>query len=100
MKLRRLLDSFHFGDFRKQINQQAGLIEEFEPAPSCALGKNLGEFVAEAFPRDLANLRCQLLNGPKSGWVDRVAETRGESNCTNHAQFVFAETFLGMADGA
>src|SRR3984957_19614515 len=100
MKLRRLLDSFHFGDFREKINQQTRLIQELEPAPRRALGKNLGQFVAETFLRDLADLWRQVLNGSKRGWFDRVPETRGESNCTNYAEFVFTETCLWVADGA
>ena len=51
MELRRLLDSFHGGDFGQDLGQEGGRIEQFESAAGAAFGEHLGQFFAHALRR-------------------------------------------------
>ena len=74
MILRRLLDAFHGGDFGKEFDEQAGLVEKFKAAAGGAFGEQFGEFVANAFRGDGMNLRERCV------WMAaKVAGSMGKS---------------------
>ena len=45
------------------------------------------------------NLRRQLLDRFEGGWIDFEIESRREADGSQHAQIVFGETALGIANG-
>ena len=65
-----------------------------------ALGKHLGQFVANSFARDLMDPACQLLNRGKCFRLDGVSETCSKTHRAQHAQFIFRETQLRPPDGS
>ena len=100
MKLRRLLDAFHRADFRKNLLEQPGFIQQFERPPGCTFGKHSCKFVAKALGRNLRYFGGVAANGAKSFGFDFESEARGESHRAHHAEFVFLETAIRLADGA
>ena len=52
MELRRLLDALHPCDFRQNLDEEAGFVEQFEGAAGVAFGEHPGELVANAFAAD------------------------------------------------
>ena len=65
-----------------------------------AFGEHLVEFVANALTADLANICCESLDGGKSLGLNFVAQAGCKTDCAQHAQFVFGESLLRIADGA
>src|SRR5580704_13971022 len=100
MVLRRLWDAFHCRDFRKDFPEQTGFIKQPKAAASRAFGKELGEFLADAFGGDYANFGSMFADGPKGCGLNGVAEARCEADRAKHAEFVFREAAVGVADGA
>ena len=90
----------HAGDFGQQFRQQPGLLQQLEGAARGAFGEQFGQFLAQAFGRDLMNLRRGGLDGGEGRRLDGVIKARGKSHGANHAQLVFAEAHVGLADGA
>ena len=84
----------------KTCVKQAGVVEQFEATACRAFGEELGQFVANALGGDDMDFRGVLLNGGEGVWFDGVAEASGEANGAEHAQFVFGEPALGIANGA
>ena len=58
------------------------------------------EFVRDAFGRDAQQARLFLLHGGERDRFDRETELRGEPAPAQHAQPVFCEALLGVADHA
>jgi hypothetical protein len=100
MKLGRLGHALHAGNLWEDEGEQAGLVEELKAAAGGAFGEELGELVAEALARDLADFRGELADSGKSGGLDGISEAGGEADGADHAQLVFAEAERGLADGA
>src|ERR1700681_4619343 len=100
MILRRLLDAFHGSDFGKNLLEEPGFIQKFEGPPRRTLGEKFGEFFAKALRGNLVDLPDVAAYGPKRGGFDFEAEARRKSHCAHHAEFVFCETALGLADGS
>src|SRR5512135_2115967 len=65
-----------------------------------ALGEHLGQFLALSLAAYLENFRSQAPDSGESLRVDVVLESRRESDGPHHAELVFAETTLGVADAA
>lgn len=100
MELRRLSDTFHGGDFREKFGQEVELIEKFESAAGGAFGKELGEFLADAFRRN--NMDCSRVHadGGEGFGFDGVVEACSKAHGAEHPEFVFSETARRFADRA
>ncbi len=98
MKLRGLRDTLHRGDFRENLDEKAEFIQKFESAPGLALGEQLGEFLANALGGDNTNFVGVFADGSEGCGFDGVAEARGETDGTEHAEFVFGESAGRFAD--
>ena len=65
-----------------------------------SLGEKLREFIAEPFGGDFSDMRSRGRNGFERGRFNDVAKARCEADGTRHAQAVFAETDVRVANGA
>ena len=100
MELRGLGNSLQGGDFGENFGEQVKFVEEFKGAASGTFGKKFGEFFADAFGRDNINFVCVFADGGEGSGFDGVAEARGETHRTEHAELIFGETAGRLADGA
>ena len=100
MKFGRLRDAFHRRHFRQNVAQQAGCVQQFEPAPRAAFGQDANQFVANPLGRNAQNLSVQLLDGRQRRGLDFEAEARRETDGPQHPQMVFLEALFRIADGA
>ena len=100
MELRRLLHALHLLDFRQDLDEQAGFIQQFKGAARVAFRKHFEDLIADAFAADLVDLRCEFTNRGKGIGLDLVAETRSKANGAKHAEFVFRKAEFRSADGA
>jgi len=98
--LRRLFDALHLRDFGKDVDEEAGFVEEFEGTAGVALGEHLGEFVAHALAAHAAGFSGQGTNRRLGGGLDCEAEAGGEANRAEHSQMVLFEAAFGEADSA
>ncbi len=100
VKLRRLLHAVHAIDLGQHMHQQARLVEQLESSARMAFRKHLRQFVANALAANLIDLWRQFLNRGEGTWLNDVPEARGEAHRAQHAQLVFAEAQLRLADGS
>ena len=100
VELRRLLDTFHPGDFRKDLDEEVGVVEEFEGAARMAFGEHLGQLFADALAADGVDAGGELAHGGESGGFDLESEAGGEADGAKQAKLVFFEALFGSADGA
>src|SRR5579859_3556170 len=100
MKLRRLFNSLHGFDLGQNFVQQSGFVEKKKSLARPPFGQHLAEFIANALPRDLMNLRCQCLNRMKCSGLDGVAKTRREADGKQHPELVLGKAPLRVADGS
>src|SRR5579885_198708 len=98
MEFRRLLDAFNRGDFRQYVIQQPGLIEKLDPAPGPAFYQDARQLVPDPFGGYAANQRVKSLNRAERLGLDIEAEPGCEAHCAQHAQMIFAESALRVAD--
>ena len=96
--MRGLRDTLHGGDFRENLDEKAEFIQKFESAPGLALGEQLGEILAKALSGDNTNFVGVFADGSEGCGFDGVAEARGETDGTEHAEFVFGESAGRFAD--
>ena len=87
-------------DFGQHFFEQAGAVEQFECAAGVAFGEHAGELVADAFAADLSDSGGELADGALGFRFDGEAEAGGEADGAEHAQLVFFEAAVGLADGA
>src|SRR5579864_4607022 len=78
--------------------KQAGFIEQLKGTPGMALGEHSRKFIANPLARDLMNLGCELPDRSESCRLNRVLKTRGEPDCAQHAQCVFAKAKCGISN--
>ena len=95
-----LLDALEAGDFREDLGEEAGFVEELEGAASMALCQHAGEFVADTLAADGLDFGGLGSDGGVGGGVEGEAEACGEANGAEHAKVVFFEAASGGADGA
>src|SRR5215472_5683111 len=100
MILRRLRDTLHLFDLGQDLFQQRGLIEQLKSASRLAFRQHFQDLIAHAFMAHLVNLRRQLADGGESPGVNRVSETCVKAPGAQHAQLVFGEAGVGLANGA
>src|ERR1051326_3115815 len=100
MKLGRLLDAFHGGDFGENIAEQTGFIEQFKAAASSAFGEDADQFIAHTLRGYESDAGVQFPNRSHGGGLDLESETRGETDGAQHAEVIFVEAARGIADGA
>ncbi len=117
MKLRRLLDAFHRSDFGKDLLEEPRFIQQFERAAGSTFREQLRKLLANALRRNphTGGRHCQREVWPEAREFDRSSmftnraecsrfdlesEARGESHRAHHAQFIFPETAIRLADGA
>ena len=65
-----------------------------------ALGQHLGQLVAHALAADLVDQRRKLLDRRKRQRLDRILKARRKAHRPQHAQLVFLEAALCIADCA
>src|SRR5436305_73720 len=100
MILRRLGDTLHLFDFRQHLLQQFGLVQQLKGTTRMAFRKHFQDFIAHALMAYLMDLRRKFLDGSESLAVDRIAKPGGKAHSTEHAQLVFSESLMSLADGA
>ena len=57
-----VLDTVIGGHLGKNIRQQTGFVEQFEPPASASLGEDANQLVADALRRNSQDTRVQLAN--------------------------------------
>ena len=75
-------------------------MEKFEGSAGVAFGQHAGKLIPNALVRYLHDFRCMLLNRREGGGLYGKLQTRSKADCAKHAEFVFAETKVRIADGA
>src|SRR6476646_8610051 len=82
---RRLLDALHFLDLGQDLLKQAGFIQQFKSAFGPAFGEHLQDFVTNALPAHLMDLRGALATGDESGLVDLIPKMGSKAHGAQHA---------------
>ena len=100
MELRGLLAAFELFDLGEDFLEESALVEEVEAADAIRVGENFDEFLADAFGADGVDVGGVGAEGVPRGGIYLVVETGGEADGAEEAEFVFAETGDGVADGA
>src|SRR5208337_3523878 len=100
MKLRRLGHPLQALDLRQHLLKQTRRIEELETLPGLPLGENLQNLVTDALGAHLADLHRLFSYGFLRRCIQREFQTRRKAHRAQHAQAVFAETLIRVADGA
>src|SRR5579871_1782386 len=98
--LRRLGDALHLFDFRQHLLKQIGLVQKLKGATRMAFSKHFQDLVTHALMAYLMDLRSEFTDGSKGLRFDRVAEAGGKAHGAKHAQLVFREPLMGLADSA
>src|SRR5579864_588446 len=98
--LRRLRDALHLFDFRQHLLQKIGLVQQLKGAARTAFSKHFQDLVAHALMANLMDLRGEFTDGGEGLRFNRVAEAGGKAHGAEHAQLVFRESLMGLADGA
>ena len=80
--------------------EDAGLMGEADGAEGGATNKQALNFLAKARDGSIGKLRGVATDGLEVGGADVEVELGGEANGTHHADGIFAETDVGVADGA
>ena len=93
-------DAFEAGDLGEDVGEEAEGVEELEAAAGAAFGEDAGELVADALGGDYGDVGGMALDGAGGAGLDREVETSGEADGAEHAQLVFGEAEVGVADGA
>jgi hypothetical protein len=65
-----------------------------------AFGQHFGQFFADSVRRRPDEFQALTFGSRLGCGLDLVIEARGETHGSEHAQFVFGETAVGIADGA
>ena len=100
MKLWRLLDSLHCGNFWQHLTQQTSFIEQQKSTARMTFGEHLRELISHALARNLDDLLSQFLYRHESCGLDGVFEPGGEAYRAQHAQLIFGKAAVGIANGA
>src|ERR1035441_6027389 len=96
--LRRLLHSVHLADFRQYFGEQACFIEKLEGAARVALGKHLGQFVADPFTAYGVNARRQLPDGCEGRRLKGEPEPCRKTHCAQQAKLVVFKSAARLTD--
>ena len=100
MEVRGLRGALHGDDLRQNNFQQPAFVQQLEAAPGAAFGQDAGNLLADPFPGNHRDTRRQTLHRGKCRRVDIEFQTGGKPHRADHAQAVFLEARLGIADGA
>ena len=98
MKFRWLCDPLHGRDLRQDVTKHAAFIQQQKRFVPLALGQHAGQLIAYPLSRDQSNLVRQYFDGLECARVDDVAEAGGKPHRPQHAQLVFREAKLRIAN--
>lgn len=98
--LGRLLDAVEPDDFRQDLAEEAGAVQQLEGTAGMAFGEHAGELIAHAFAADLGDAGSEVADGALGFRLDGVFEAGREANDAQHAELVFFEAAVRVADGA
>lgn len=100
VELRRLLLSDHWKNFRDDMFHESELDEFSQGVTGAdAFGEDAREFVFNPFGADFGEVVCVNFDGVARGGVDRKAERVSKAYGAQHAQVIFSEAAVGIADG-
>ena len=100
VKLGRLRYTFQGENFRQDLRQQAGFVEQLKPAASSAFGQQFGQLFMNPLGRNRMNLPGVLLDGRERARFNGVGNAGGKAHRPEHPELVFCESPARVADGA